>query len=78
MLKKYQQLGKTLSKEEMKTVTGGIIWPYLRQFTCTIQSPGFLGCTDNSSYGVSCCRNFSPSSSPIWGDPGCPYQTCPA
>lgn len=79
MLKKYQNLGKSLSKAEMKTIKGGIIWPYLRIFGCTNGNFHEEGCTDNSSFGVSCCRSkYGLTSSPIWYEPyePCSVQAC--
>lgn len=81
MLKKYQNLGKSLSKTEMKMVKGGIIWPYLRVFGCTNGGGTNEGCTDWSSYGLSCCRTkYGPSSSAVWHEPytswSCPSEGC--
>lgn len=81
MLKKYQNLGKSLSKAEMKTIKGGIVWPYLRSFECTDPGSGpnlIGGCTDWSTYGINCCHNqHGSTSSPVWGAPySCSVQVC--
>ena len=78
MLKKYQSLGKSLSKDEMKTIKGGIIWPYLRQFGCT-GGNFYEGCTDWSTYGLNCCKaKYGSSSTAIWHEPylPCDIQIC--
>lgn len=79
MLKKYQELGKTLSKDEMKAVKGGIVWPYLRVFGCTNGGGFNEGCTDWSTFGVNCCASrYGSSSTPIWHEPyiPCSAQAC--
>jgi len=72
-------LGKRLSKKEMKNVMGGIIFPYLRQFSCRKGLGPILwgGCTDNSSFAVACCPSkYGTGFAPVWEDYSCPYESC--
>lgn len=81
MIKKYQGVGKSLSKAEMKTIKGGIVWLYLRSFECTNPATGPNlpgGCTDWSTFGINCCNSrYGSPSSPVWGEPySCSVQAC--
>jgi len=79
MIKKYQDLGKRLSNDEMKHIKGGIVWPALRSFTCEVSPNNFQpgGCTDWSTFGDNCCTNrYGIPLVATWGDYGCTVQAC--
>lgn len=77
MLKQYQFL-KTLSKQEMTKITGGITWPDYRDFQCRLNNGTLVtgGCTIVTGYAHSCCMNKYGTPNVEWGPYGCPYDIC--
>jgi len=81
MLKKYQNIGRPLNRNEMKTIKGGEIWPYFVSYECTNPASGPNlpgGCTDRAAYAIACCRFYGLTSTPTaWGAPNsCSFPDC--
>lgn len=78
MLQKFKNVGLPLTKDAMKKITGGIVWPGLRDFKCILNNGTVLvgGCSDISGYGHTCCMNKYGTTNVEWGAYGCPYQVC--
>lgn len=80
MVKKIMPLGVKLSRQEAKSLNGGIVWPDFRDFTCQTPlgvRPG--GCSMVSGAAASCCIKKYGSSSFVgvnWGAYGCPGEIC--